>query len=74
MVDSEDDDPRRFVVYLIEHAVRPTPGGPEPRQFATQWLTYTAWRGQQVAGQKFSYRSGHSLWQPIQGTLCRGRN
>jgi hypothetical protein len=74
MVDPEDDDPRRFVVYLIDHPVRPAPGGPEPRQFAARWLTYTARRGQQVAGQKFSDRGGDPLWQPVHGTLCWRRN
>jgi hypothetical protein len=74
MVDPEDDDPGRFVVYLIDHPVRPAPGGPEPRQLAAPWLTYTARRGQQVAGQKFSDRGGDPLWQPVYGTLCRRRN
>ncbi len=36
MVDPEDDDPWRFVVYLIDHPVRPAPCGPEPRQLAAQ--------------------------------------
>jgi hypothetical protein len=27
MVDPEDDDPRRFVIYLMDHPVRPAPGG-----------------------------------------------
>jgi hypothetical protein len=74
MVDPEDDNPRRFVVYLIDHPVRPAPGGPEPRQFAAQWLTYTAWRGQQVASKKLSDRGGDPFWQPVHGALCRRRN
>jgi len=73
MVDPEDDNPRRFVVYLINNPVR-GPGGPEPRQLAAQWLTYAARRGQQVAGQKFSDRGGDPLWQPVHGTLCRRRD
>src|ERR1022692_1164361 len=74
MVDPEDDDPGRFIIYLIDHPVRPAPGGPEPRQFAALWLTCSARRGQQVAGQKFSDRGGDPLWQPVHGTPCRRRN
>jgi hypothetical protein len=74
MVDPEDDDPRRFVVYLIDHPVRPAPGGPESRQLAAPWLTYTAWRGQQIADQKFSDRGGDPFWQPVHGALCGRRD
>jgi hypothetical protein len=62
MVDPEDDDPWRLVVYLIDHPVRTAACGPEPRQLATQWLTYPSWRGQQVASQEFSDRGGNPLW------------
>jgi hypothetical protein len=62
MVDPEDDDPWRFVVYLIDHAVRAAPCGPELRQLAARWLTYTSWPGQQVASQEFSDRRGNPLW------------
>ena len=62
MVDPEDDDHGCFVVYLIDHPVRPAAGGPEPRQLAAQRLTYTSGRGQQVASQEFSDRGGNPLW------------